>query len=92
MQVMTNSTIQHQAWRESVLRLISNYSAGTVFTSDRLRATVARRNLGRPHHPNAWGNVVNQASLDGLIKKTGRYVPSVIASNHKAVVAEWRRL
>lgn len=84
--------IQHQRWRDAILHLISGYRRGTVFTSDRLRKTAIERSLGRPRHPSAWGNVVNRASADGLIKKTGRYLPSSIRTNHRAVLAEWRRV
>lgn len=85
-------TGKQQNWYDAVLRLISHYPSGTLFTSDRLRVEAMENKLPDPSHPNAWGSVITRAIKHGLVSKTGRYLPTGVPSSHGRIVAEWRKI
>lgn len=81
-------------WNESVVGIIEKYlSTGEEFTSCTIRHFCHSMLVQpEPHHPNAWGAALNSAAKRGLIKKTGLWVKSNIASTHARMIPVWIRL
>lgn len=42
------------------------------YTGEEIRLRL-ESSIGRPHHHNAWGAIINQAVRRGLLRKTGEY-------------------
>ena len=81
---------QREHWKRCVSMVISDLArVGVTFTGDNVRQVAAAKNVPEPHHPNAWGAAISAAAKAKRIRKTGRYLPSAIASRHGAMVAEW---
>ena len=82
-------TENSKRWQDEALQII----AGAQFfqaTGEELRAPIVAA-IGEPHHPNAWGALINTALKRGLIAKTGRYTQMRRASAHARVNAIYRK-
>ncbi len=44
-----------------------------------------------PNSATALGNVLRQLAREGVLVKTGRFVPTNQAASHKSPICEWRR-
>jgi len=79
-------TFADPVWRDAALAVISTFGeAGEPFTVDDVRPIVG----DPPGSRNAWGGVFRAARRDGIIRKTGRVLPSATASRHGSLVTEW---
>jgi hypothetical protein len=80
-------------WKIDVLEVIDAVSRlNLVFTADDVWArleTHGARDIDIAN-PAALGPVMRQAAKAGMIRKTGRYVPSRLARRHRDLV-EWER-
>ena len=61
-----------------------------IMTGEDIRLHVERQ-IGSPHHHNAWGAIINKALRSGLIHKTGRYVSMKTPKSHARATPEYRR-
>jgi hypothetical protein len=83
---------KRRCWQEDAMAIIRSYPHGQLFTSDAVRKEALLTGIGQPHHPHAWGSLFCAAARLFIIRKTGRYFPSEIESNHGSVIAEWMRI
>jgi hypothetical protein len=60
---------------------------GQLVTGEWLRLHCKRQ----PHHPNAWGAVVNTYVRLGVLEKTGDYVQPQDARSHGRAIQVYRR-
>ena len=78
-----------EAWRVAAMIVISELTAACAqFTSDDVHAAVTAR-IGEPHHPNVWGALTRKAVNAGVMKRTGRIVPSTRSSRHSNMIPEY---
>ena len=61
------------------------------FTIEDFRAEWIRFDIQEPTHANAWGALARVAAQQGLIVKTGAYVPAKEPSAHGRMIAVWKR-
>ena len=78
-----------ETWQDRALRIIQAAQFDQV-TGEELREPVVLA-IGEPHHPNAWGALINTAVKRGLIVKTGQYTQMRRASAHARVNAIYRK-
>ncbi len=61
-------------WKERAVTALSHFvraqANGARFTGEDIRAYVSEK-AGPPHHPNAWGGIINAAVRQRLILGTG---------------------
>ena len=59
------------AWRSRALQAISLIRAGYTGTAEDIRIKLMVHGLDRPHHHNAWGEVMKTAITKKIILPTG---------------------
>lgn len=63
---------------------------GETITAERVQVEFAARFPGAVQpHPNAWGAVILGAARRGLIRFTGRYVPTIKPASHARQIRVW---
>lgn len=73
-------------WLDTAAEAIrARVDQGATFTTDDLW-----RELPKPPEPRAMGAAIRAAVREGLIRKTGRYLPSERAICHGRPIPEWR--
>lgn len=65
--------VSHNAgtFTDAALTALRQFPQGYEGTGEQIRLLIERRGI-RPHHPNAWGAVINTAVRRGLLTDTGR--------------------
>jgi hypothetical protein len=85
---------ERKEWRElhdRELMLFLVRRGSVPFLAEDFRAFFARRGHPNPHHPNVWGAMWFAAARDGVVVKTGKYLPMQDRRSHARVTAEWRK-
>lgn len=68
-------------WMGKALSAMRFLSVRREWTGEDIRLTVEAV-VGRPHHHNAWGALINQAVRTGLIVRTGKHAPMRELKSH----------
>lgn len=81
-------TRRHQPFmREGFRAIFEIGQKKPLLTADDVRKVVP--DAYQPKHPNAWGALMVMAGKVGLIRRTGRRVPSVFPTNRARGVELW---
>lgn len=79
-----------EVWRFAALHCILEVSRRMeFFTADDVMAEAVRQEIGKPHHPNAWGAVYRIALHDGAIMRTGKFVKSTRPGQHATMIPQY---
>lgn len=70
------------AWVEKATTAIRRLPPGWSGTGEDVRICIARAGVEPPHHPNAWGALINSARRRGFLKATGRYTQMKAVRSH----------
>ena len=63
------------------LAALAAFPSGFEATGEKIRNLIERQGI-RPHHPNAWGAVINTAVRRGLLTWTGRMGQMTALKSH----------
>lgn len=78
-------------WVDMAMRALRVYAeAHETFTAEAFRYDWLSAGGVQPHAHKAWGALFSRAAREGLITKTGRYVPARSAKTHAHPVPVWR--
>jgi len=77
-------------WMHQALSAMRFLSKRRQWTGEDIRL-ILEMTVGRPHHHNAWGALVNRAIQEKLIIPTGRYVPMKTGKSHARKTPVYRR-
>jgi hypothetical protein len=88
--VMSNA---NDIWRERALDALYEL-AGKMkrFTADDFRTICEQRNVGTPHHPNAWGSLFTSGFTYGWMRKTNDYGQSSHPASHAHTYVIWESM
>ena len=83
---------EDEAWQARAVGLYRAYMATRphAFTAEGCKIYALARDLGTPHHHNAWGGLFSALARSGQIVKTGHTVKSQLPSRHANEVPVWR--
>ena len=76
-QVIENSG----GWAKLAVTMVGSHNPEKEYTGEDFRTSV-EEHIGKPHHSNAWGSVINTALRKGLIEATGEYRKMKAISSH----------
>ncbi|KPJ83927.1 MAG: hypothetical protein AMS19_02480 [Gemmatimonas sp. SG8_23] len=80
-----------EGWRTRALELLLEVSEKSrEFTVDDFRELAEDRQIGRPHHVNAWSALVRLGSRRGWFHRTGEFRPSRRAEAHSRMIPVYR--
>lgn len=60
-------------WVPTTQRKVAALPADWTGTGEDIRVHCMRQGAPMPHHPNAWGGLINACLKSGLLHKTGRH-------------------
>jgi len=77
-------------WPQAAYAYIRALPAGSVVTGEIIRRRCLEAGIV-PHHPNAWGAIINASIKRGILVKTGRYVQPIDVKSHARMIQVLRR-
>lgn len=80
-----------EPWTEQALKAISRSHMPATFTGEDIRRLVTDA-IGSPHHPNAFGALVNLAVRRGMIAKTGQWTAMTGPKSHARQTPLYRKV
>jgi len=81
-------TRSSEEWKAHVSKVIAKIPRGTLVTGEDIRL----RCKLQPHHPNAWGAIINAHVQRKLLVSTGRYKKPVSPKSHARMIQIYKRL
>ena len=77
-------------WQSDVLYIIQQLvKKNRAFTAEDVRKVAENCGLPHPHHPNAWGGMLQTAAKRKWIKRTGNFIRSTRPDRHHGLLTEW---
>lgn len=77
----------HVQWRTRALELLRELAETVAeFTVDDFRELADEREIGRPHHVNAWSALVRLGGRRGWFHRTGEFRPSRRPEAHSRMI------
>ena len=77
-------------YTQQAAELIARINPGTEWTGEDIRIHVESK-IGKPHHHNAWGAIINTAVRGKVLVKTGVYRKMKTPKSHARATPVYRR-
>lgn len=74
-------------WKEYVAKLILSIPKGTYITGEDIRLKCELQ----PHHPNAWGAIINAHVRSGELIATGQYKKPISPKSHARMIQIYQK-